>query len=298
MDSTTIPACAGTTNVWQSSCVPFAVRRPDPGRTGGECRRRAERRRADRGGDAGSVRLARIRKAFEAVDGRLYLSPWWRGAAADRLLDERHAELVERLVALLRERGWIVGVEVSFNEWGERGSIDVLAWHPVRRAVAVCEAKTAFGSIEETDRILDVKVRVASGASSGAVGWRPVVVGLILVVPEAADQADDRASRGDDGKQFPARVLRFAPGCGSLRSTSARSTSCQMDGTRPRSRLKMLQPARVAPFGADKRSERREIALPGVEMATRTGTFGDSPSWRETAAQAGGESYGRTWAPA
>ncbi len=134
-------------------------------------------------GVAGSVRLARIRKAFEAVDGRLYLSPWWRGAAADRLLDERHAELVERLVALLRERGWIVEVEVSFNEWGERGSIDVLAWHPTKRAVAVCEVKTAFGSLEETNRILDVKVRVAPALIERRVGWRPAVVGRILVVP-------------------------------------------------------------------------------------------------------------------
>jgi transcriptional regulator with XRE-family HTH domain len=159
-------------------------------------------------GVAGSVRLARIRKAFEAVDGRLYLSPWWRGAAADRLLDERHAELVERLVALLRERGWIVEFEVSFNEWGERGSIDVLAWHPTRHAVAVCEVKTAFGSLEETNRILDVKVRVAPVLIERRVGWRPAVVGRILVVPGSSTIRRTIANHAATmGSKYPARSL-------------------------------------------------------------------------------------------
>jgi hypothetical protein len=85
-------------------------------------------------GRAAMVRLGRIRQVLESADGRLYLSPWWHGAAADRLLDERHAELVEHLVALMRARGWEAQVEVTFNEWGERGSIDVLAWHPLKRA--------------------------------------------------------------------------------------------------------------------------------------------------------------------
>jgi hypothetical protein len=58
----------------------------------------------------------------------------WDGEGLDRLLDEGHATLVDRVVAWLRAHGWEVAVEVSFARAGERGSIDILAWHPVRRA--------------------------------------------------------------------------------------------------------------------------------------------------------------------
>jgi hypothetical protein len=137
---------------------------------------------------------------------RLYLSPWWHGAAADRLLDERHAELVERLVALFRERGWLVEVEVSFNEWGERGSIDVLAWHPTKCAAAVCEAKTAFGSLEETNRILDVKVRIAPVIIERRLGWRPAAVGRILLVPGSSTIRRTLASHAATmASKYPAR---------------------------------------------------------------------------------------------
>ena len=38
--------------------------------------------------------------------------------------------------------GWEVAVEVSFSRFGERGSIDVLAFYPIRRALLVSELKS------------------------------------------------------------------------------------------------------------------------------------------------------------
>src|SRR3954471_10574105 len=108
-------------------------------------------------GRAGHVKLQRVRMVLEAEGGRARLVPWWNGAAADRLLDARHAEMVERVVRLLKLRGWIVFAEVSFAEYGERGSIDILAVRPNQAAVLVIEIKTAIGSLEETNRILDMK---------------------------------------------------------------------------------------------------------------------------------------------
>lgn len=134
-------------------------------------------------GAAGSVRLDRIRSLYEAVDGRARTTGWWNGAAGDRLLDERHAAIVEIVVRLFRERGWQVHVELSFAEFGERGSIDVFAAHPGRAAVAVCEVKSVIGSLEETNRTLDVKVRLAPTIAFKSVGWRPSVVGRLLIVP-------------------------------------------------------------------------------------------------------------------
>jgi len=51
---------------------------------------------------------------------------------------------VERVLAELRGHGWLVAAEASFNRYGERGSIDVLAFHPADRVVLVVEVKSVI----------------------------------------------------------------------------------------------------------------------------------------------------------
>jgi transcriptional regulator with XRE-family HTH domain len=140
-------------------------------------------------GQVGRVRVDRVRAAFGGVDGRLYLRPWYMGAAADRLLDEDHSAIVEQAAAVFTRRGWRPEIEVTFSEFGERGSIDLLAGYEATRTVAVCEIKSAFGSLEETNRTLDVKVRLAPGIAERILGWRPAFVGRLLIV---ADQSTVR----------------------------------------------------------------------------------------------------------
>lgn len=137
-------------------------------------------------GDVGRVPLDRTRRVFVAAGGRTHLATWWNGAAADRILDERHAALVERAVGVFQRRGWTTAVEVSFSEYGERGSVDVLAADQRHLAVAVGEIKSDLGSLEETNRRLDVKGRLAPVIAQRQFGWRPKVVGKILIVPEAS----------------------------------------------------------------------------------------------------------------
>jgi hypothetical protein len=134
-------------------------------------------------GRAGDVRLGRIRDVIGAMAGRARLAAWWNGAAADQLLDARHARLTERGVVYLASYRWTPHVEVSFSEFGEHGSIDILAVHETALAVAVCEVKSALGSLEETNRILDMKERLAPTLVYKRFGWRPRVVGRILIVP-------------------------------------------------------------------------------------------------------------------
>jgi DNA-binding XRE family transcriptional regulator len=134
-------------------------------------------------GQAGEVQLDRVRRAFEAVDGRLRTVAWWHGAAADRLLDERHAAIGERVVAVLAHRGWLRAMEVTFSEWGERGSIDILAAHPTTRAALVGEIKGSLGSLEETNRTLDAKVRLAPKLVLQRFGWLPSSVSRVLILP-------------------------------------------------------------------------------------------------------------------
>jgi transcriptional regulator with XRE-family HTH domain len=117
----------------------------------------------------------------EAVDARLDLDLRWRGERLDRLLDEAHAALVTRLVETYRASGWEVVVEASFSIYGERGSIDVLGWHPEVHVVAVNEVKASIAEAGATVMGLDRKGRLAPVIARDR-GWPCVGVGRFLVV--------------------------------------------------------------------------------------------------------------------
>ena len=80
--------------------------------------------------------------------------------------------------------GWNVPSEFTFSEFGERGSIDLFGNRRDLSAVAVCEVKSAFGSLEELNRTMDVKVRLAPKLCRDAYGWTPRGVGRLLIVPD------------------------------------------------------------------------------------------------------------------
>ena len=135
-------------------------------------------------GRAGELVLARITRLFAELDARARVAVWWHGAAADRLLDERHASIVERGARLFAQRAWETAIEITFSEYGERGSIDIFAQRRDLGAVAVCEVKGSFGSLEELNRTLDVKVRLAPKICRDRFGWSPTHVGRLLILPD------------------------------------------------------------------------------------------------------------------
>ncbi len=51
--------------------------------------------------------------------------------------------------------------EVSFAVYGERGVIDILAWHPGERALLVIELKTEIVDIQDLIGTVDRKRRLA-----------------------------------------------------------------------------------------------------------------------------------------
>jgi transcriptional regulator with XRE-family HTH domain len=106
------------------------------------------------------------------------------GADADRLLDERHAALMGACAEWLGRLGWRSVSEVSYSEWGERGSVDLLAWHESTANLLVVEIKTELASVEATLRKHDEKVRLAPSVAAGRFGWRPASVGRLLIFPE------------------------------------------------------------------------------------------------------------------
>src|SRR5205085_7217347 len=111
------------------------------------------------------------------------ITVWWNGAAIDRLLDARHAEIVTAAASIQGARGYRVLTEFSFNEFGERGTIDLFAGRDDVRAIVVGEAKSEWGSLEETLRRQDVKRRLAPKLAKSAFGWSPKYVASILIFP-------------------------------------------------------------------------------------------------------------------
>jgi transcriptional regulator with XRE-family HTH domain len=137
-------------------------------------------------GDLEAVSVETLTWILSAVGAQLTLQVTWRGGSLDRILDAAHADLVEHVAALLRGLGWEVHVEVSFAEFAERGSIDILAWHPRLRIALIVEVKSEIAAVEETLRGHDAKARLAPKIVFKRLGERPAVVARLLVLPEGS----------------------------------------------------------------------------------------------------------------
>ena len=133
--------------------------------------------------------LRRLRSLFRVFDAEVVVFVQWRGGSLDHLLDARHAALAEAMIERLVDAGWIVHPEVSYSRYGERGSIDLLAWHQASKTLLVIELKTELTSIEETLRRHDTKVRLGPEIARERFRWEPGVVARLLVLP------DDRTAR-------------------------------------------------------------------------------------------------------
>lgn len=132
------------------------------------------------------VALRTVRRVALELEADLEHLLRWRGGDLDRLVDEGHAALAGRVARLLEADGWQARFEVSYSVYGERGSIDILAWHPAARTLLVVEVKTELVAIEETLRKHDAKVRLAPAIARDRFGWTPAAAGRLLVLPSAS----------------------------------------------------------------------------------------------------------------
>lgn len=153
-----------------------------------------------------STNLPRIERVLGALGARLSVRVLWHGEEHDRLLDRNHATLVEAVLALLAGRGWVALPEVTFQVYGERGSIDILAWHPVARVLLVIEVKSVVPDVQATLAGVDRKARVAPALARDR-GWDVSTTARLLVLP------NDRTARrrieqfgATFDRAFPART--------------------------------------------------------------------------------------------
>jgi len=142
------------------------------------------------------MRLEVVEKLLSAVDARVYINVVWRGGELDRLLDEGHAAIGGTLAEQLFADGWQVLPEVTYSVFGERGSIDLLAWHAATRTLLVIEIKTEITSAEEMLRRHDVKVRLAPRIGKERFGEQPATVARLLVVAESTGNRNRVARLG------------------------------------------------------------------------------------------------------
>jgi transcriptional regulator with XRE-family HTH domain len=132
-----------------------------------------------------------LRRVFAAVDARWEPTVSWRGGELDRLLDEEHARLVGETVRRLAGLGWEVAVEVTYSEFGERGSVDVLGARRELLAVVAAEIKSDLTVVDATVRKTDEKDRIVRRSlARERFGFGPRSVGRLLVLP-----SNDRARR-------------------------------------------------------------------------------------------------------
>jgi transcriptional regulator with XRE-family HTH domain len=139
-------------------------------------------------GGSQDLTLRTIDAVVRALSAQLDPLVRWNGEALDRLLDADHAALVETVAGFLGTLGWEVAVEVSFSIRGERGSMDILAFHPATRLVMVVEVKSVVPDLQAMLFVFDRKTRLATEVARQR-GWVARGTARLLVV------ADGRTAR-------------------------------------------------------------------------------------------------------
>jgi transcriptional regulator with XRE-family HTH domain len=231
------------------------------------------------GGRLDRLSVAVVRRVAAAVGVSLPFAPRWRGPELARLLDEKHAAMVRGVVDYLSRLGWQPVPEHTFNLRGERGAVDVLAWHPVLRAVLIVEVKSQIVDLQDLLSSLDRKRRLGP-ALARELGWRPLVIGAVLVLPEETQARNAvRVHRSVLDAALPARTLEVRRwlrrpdldmrGIWFLLNIAVVDTKRRAGGSR------RVRPRRVPPLSQGPRSSR---AIGGPESRLTAVTAGDLPT--------------------
>jgi transcriptional regulator with XRE-family HTH domain len=127
--------------------------------------------------------------SFEAVDAvasaldvTLFIDARWDDGDAYRLIDRAHAQIVELVVATLTANGWETVVEYGFNHYGDRGSVDVLAWHAESRTLLIVEVKSRLTDLQATFTSFARKLRIVPGLVLRDHGWDSRFLGRLIVI--------------------------------------------------------------------------------------------------------------------
>jgi transcriptional regulator with XRE-family HTH domain len=167
-------------------------------------------------GHLANTSLATVRSIGGALEVRIDVTARWRGGELDRLLNRRHSALHESVARALRGAdGWLFAPEVSFSVYGERGTIDILAFHPASGCLLVIELKTAIIDVNDLVATMDRRCRLAPGIARDR-GWHATSVSAWVVVLASSTSkrrvsdhaAMLRSAFPDDGRRMRAWLRR------------------------------------------------------------------------------------------
>lgn len=137
-------------------------------------------------GAAGRSALGVIRAVAAALGADVDIRIRWQGADLDRITGAAHAELHESIAAyLVRWPEWTWRPEVSFSIWGERGVIDIVAWHAGSRSLLIIELKTELADPQDLVATMGRRVRLGREIARG-LGWHPTSVSAWVIVTESS----------------------------------------------------------------------------------------------------------------
>ncbi|HYU50653.1 MAG TPA: helix-turn-helix domain-containing protein [Candidatus Limnocylindria bacterium] len=135
------------------------------------------------------VGLSAVRTVSGVLDIKVDVVVRWRGAELARMFGRRHAGLHEALARnFAKLTGWRLLAEVSFSIYGERGTIDALAWHAATRSLVVIELKTEIVDVQGLLGAVDRYGRLARTVARDR-GFNPLAVSVWVVL------ADGRSNR-------------------------------------------------------------------------------------------------------
>ena len=160
-------------------------------------------------GQIDGVSLGTLRGVARVREVRLTVEASWRGGQIERVLSGRHAAMAERVTAILVAAGFEVRPEASFNHFGERGVVDLVAWHPKNQMLLLVEIKTELVDVSDLLTVTDRRRRLA-GVIARERSWVPKAVSQWVVLDNgrtnhrrvAEHQALLRAAFPADGRSI------------------------------------------------------------------------------------------------
>lgn len=151
------------------------------------------------------VSIGTILVIARVMEIHVTLSARWHAGDLDRLIAGRHGRLHESVARWFETElpAWILAPEVSFSIFGERGIIDILAWHPGHRALLVIELKTDIVDVNGLLGTMDQRRRLARQIARDR-GWDALTVSTwVLVAGGRTNRARLAAHRSMLRNAFP-----------------------------------------------------------------------------------------------
>lgn len=215
-------------------------------------------------GHLDSLSVNAIRRVMRVLEARLDLTIRSRSGDIERVASSVHSALVETMIAALREAGWTARPEVSFSVAGERGLIDIVAWHASTRSLLLIEIKTEIVDVGEALGTFDRKRRLAL-VIARQLELDPASTSAALVVADTRTNhrrvQEHAATFGgtlpDSGQRFRAFVARPAGSVEALAFWPIRHPGSvrPLAGGVRRVRRPSKRPARAASSSSERREQ-------------------------------------------